>query len=1137
MLHLLLGRAGSGKSHWIRDFMASRAREGKRDMVLLVPEQFSFESERALLRRLHTSPAGQIEVLSFSRLATRVFQQVGGFAGRQLDDAGRIILMGMATDEVRDRLQVYSRISATAGFAGEMLGAVREWQQCAISPQMLSQVASRLEEGVLRRKLEDLSLLYGAYTALVAESYVDPAGELNRLYETLLKIPYFEGKTVAIDSFKGFTGQQMRILERIIATAQDTYVSLCCDTIHDRQQGMGLFSNVIAAARKLMAMADRHGVALAAPQILRDSPRFHDPALKALEENLYSPEAVPWTVATGRVTVTAAQTRYDEADCVARTIRRLVREEGLRYREIAVIARNEEDYSGILESAFGRYEIPCFLDRRVPVVYQPLMRYLLSAFAAVRQNFETGHILASLKTGLAGLSLDEISMVENYALVWDINHGRWHKEWSSNPDGATDRFGPAQVERLGQLNQLRRQIIQPLSRFSQTVKSAHTPRELAGAAYALLEDVQAGQALRQLGERLEAQGREEEASLQYRTWDLCMTMLGQIESMLRGHSLDFSRFCDLFERMAGVLDLGSVPQGIDEVSVGAAERMRPAQPKVVFLLGCNEGVFPASPGEGGLLSDAERARLIELEVPVTDRCESAVVEEKYLAYASVCAASERIYLSYCRKSPGGEAMAPSELVRQIIHILPGCVQRQEDEYSAAQDAARALEPVEAPLPAVEYTARLWRSPGVLLSSLQSALAREEATAPSLRALAGMAEGEALHVEPMTARELYGQDLNPSASGVEDYHRCRFYYFCKHGLRLRTLRTAGLDVSRKGILVHFVLEQLLTQYGSKGLARLSDEERKGQIHRLVEDYVERVMGGYEDKSSRFRFLMRRIEVLLDTLVEHLSRELAQSQFVTAACELRVDESPQGVRPIRIDLASGGSIRVGGIIDRLDIYRQDDVTYFRVVDYKTGSQSYVLEDVCEGLGLQMLLYLFAVEENGAPAFGDHLRPAGVLYMPAKRVSAAADGLDERDAAQKLDQALAMNGILLDDERSLRAMEPDGRGLFIPAVYTASGKLDARRSSVASLAFFGRLRRHIDDTLRAMGEGLHSGVIAPNPLDGLSSDACRYCDFGPACPLEPGEGHRKVQKLSAAQKKMMYEGGDWDAIRADQEAEAGD
>ena len=814
-----------------------------------------------------------------------------------------------------------------------------------------------------------------------------------------------------------------------------------------------------------------------------------------------------------------------------------MRTQGLRYREIAVISRNGEDYAGVLESTFSRYEIPCFLDRRVPVTCQPLMRYLLSAFSAVEHNFDTDDILACLKTGLAGFTLDEISAVENYVLIWDINHGRWHKEWAGNPDGAADRQTPGQCERLAQLNRLRVRILEPLDHFAQKVKAIHTPRQLAGAVYELLDEVGAAAALRRLGERLEAQGRQEEAAIQYRTWELCMNMLGQLESMLRGVSIDFTRFCDLFERMIATLDLGSVPQGIDEVSVGAAERMRPAQPKAVFLLGCNEGVFPASPAAGGLLSDAERAQLIALDIPVTDQCESAMVEEKFLAYASVCAASERVYLSYCRANPSGEAMAPSELVRQVTRILPGCLMLEEDEYRTATDMASRLEPVESPLPAVEYAARLWRTPDEVQASLRLALAEDERTAPALLALEYATGQQGLTLEPSTSLALYGKDLRPSASGVEDYHHCRFLYFCKHGLRLKTLRTVGLDVSRKGILVHYVLERLLTQYGSKGLARLSRQERQGEIHRLVEEYVVQIMGGYEDKSSRFRFLMRRIEVLLDTLVEHLARELEQSQFVTAACELHIDESPGAVRPIRIELASGGSMQVGGIIDRVDLYREGDVTYFRVVDYKTGSQSYVLEDVCEGLGLQMLLYLFAVEENGQANFGENLRPAGVLYMPAKRVSAAADGLDESDALQKLERAMTMNGILLDDEHSLRAMEPQGRGVFIPAVYTASGKLDARRSSVASLAFFGKLKRRINDTLRAMGDALQQGRISPNPLDGLNREACKYCDFAAACPLEPGASHRQVGRLSAAQKKELYEGGDFDAIFADRTSTTGD
>lgn len=1137
MLHLILGRAGSGKSHTVRDLLAQRAKQGQRDMILLVPEQFSFESERALLHRLGVSPAGQIEVLSFSRLAARVFQQAGGIAGKALDDAGRVVLMTMAVDAVKDRLSVYQRAASSSDFVGEMLGAVKEWKLCAITPRQLSDAARSLEEGILQRKLNDFSLLYGAYNALLEGSYADPDDDLTRLHDKLMEYPFFAGKTVAVDSFKGFTGQQMKIMEDIIATAKDTYVTLCCDSLQDRQEGMGLFSNVISCANRLLGIADRHGVGIASPRVLDSQPRFQTPSLAVLEQNLFSLERDTYDENSPEVTIVSAQTRYDEAEYAARAIRRLVREEGMRYREIAVIARKEEDYAGIVEGAFARYGIPCFLDRRVPVTYLPLMRLVLSALSAVERRLDTDSILAYLKTGLTDLNLEQVSLVENYTLIWDINHTRWLGAWESNPDGATERFGPAQQKRLEELNVLRRAIVGPLQRLSDRLCECHEPRGLAEGLYRFLIEIEADRHLRELGARLEEQGKAEEASIQYRTWDMCMTMLGQIEAMLRDCPLDLPRFRNLLERMIGTLDLGAVPQGIDEVSMGGAERMRPAQPRVVFLLGVNEGVFPASPADGGLLADADRQRLIELGVPVADRCESVVVDEKFLAYSSLCAASEKVILTCCRTSPGQEAMAPSELIRQVRHILPRCQVREESDYLLYSDDVRGLEPVEAPLPAVEYAARLWRVPSSVSASLRQALKEEPALSQAVRAIEQTADALPQRLSPDTAQTLYGEEMRLTASGVEDYHRCRFYYFCKHGLKLRPLRTAGLDVSRRGILVHYVLEQLLTSYGSKGLSNLTAEQRRGEIHRLVVDYVTRVMGGFEDKSPRFRFLIGRVEVLLDTLVEHLARELAQSQFVTAACELRVEDSPEAVRPIRIPLSSGGGIQVGGVIDRLDLYRKDDVTYFRVVDYKTGSQSYCLEDVCEGLGLQMLLYLYAVEENGEAKFGPHLRPAGVLYMPAKRMSAAADGLDEGDAEAILDKKLRMNGILLNEEESLRAMEPEGKGIFIPAVYTASGKLDARYSSVAALAFFGRLRRRIDELLGAMGESLHQGLVAPDPLDGMGSKACKYCDFGAVCPLDANAPHRQVKKLSAADKKSIYEGGGFDAIYADRETTSGD
>ena len=373
MLHLILGHSGSGKTQHIRSLLCERTKDGAHGMILLVPEQFSFESERAMLELLGPRDAGRVEILSFSRLVDAVFRVYGGVSGTRIDDGGRMLLMSLALEEAQDHLELYARHKESPALAAKLLDLVAECHQCAVTPADLHRAADKLPDSVLRRKTRELSLILDTYGTLVSRSFLDDQDDLTRLNDTLLDHPFFQGRIVAIDAFKSFTVQEQRILFHILSQAQEVYLTLCTDSLADKQGGMGLFSPVQRTARRVISLAKRQNVPVASPIVLETPHRFHSEALKALERGVFRPEAEAFPYKTEDILLCTAQDRASQCDFVARTAKRLLREEGFRCRDMAIIARDADGYREEMTAALRRYGVPVFEDSRQPIDSQPLL--------------------------------------------------------------------------------------------------------------------------------------------------------------------------------------------------------------------------------------------------------------------------------------------------------------------------------------------------------------------------------------------------------------------------------------------------------------------------------------------------------------------------------------------------------------------------------------------------------------------------------------------------------------------------------------------------------------------------------------------------------------------------------------------
>ncbi len=1115
MLRFILGRAGSGKTHYIRGALADLILKGAKDVILIIPEQFSFESEKAMLELLGESKAQKVEILSFSRLADSVFREYGGVSGEIIDDGGKAVLMSLALESVSDRLTLYGKHSKNTAVISDFLSLRREFKRGGVSADMLMQASENMEKTLLKAKTEEMALVFSAYDALLSRSFLDEDDVLTRMCDTLDEHSFFAGKTVAIDSFKGFTAQEMRVIEKIIAQSDECYISLCCDSLNDSKNGAGTFSLVQRTGMKIREKAKQAGKKIAVPVVLSEGKRFKDEALSALEKGIYEPSAPSFGGSGENICVCRCRDIHDECDYTACEIKRLMREEGFRCRDIAVVARDINIYKAELEGAFERYEVPFYRDERKPISSQPLVALVRNILDCALSGFSTQSVLNALKTGLAGFSPSEIGALENYVLMWNIRGKRWLYDFTQNPFGLIEDATDKSEKELEKINALRKRIAVPAEKFAEKAKNGGG-ENISAAIYEFLVKIGAGEHLKEYAGALEADGETALAAEQGRIWDMLMDILSQCAITMGKNPVTLKRYSELFEIMLSSRDMGSLPQGIDVVNAGSADRIRMDSPRAVFVIGACDGVFPLQITSSGLLTDSDRRTLLSMGMEISEPVEYKTVDEQFLAYNTVCSAREKLYVTCADKLSDDTAASPSSIVTEIRRMIPNCV--NTDTSLRTQ-----LERIESVRSAFELYPDAYKKYDEFSQTLKEYLSQKEEYAQKLKGVKRAVEKKpAEFKDPGISKRLFGENMYFSASAIESFYSCRFKYFCQRGLRLSEDKKAELDPMSRGTVIHYVLENLLKKYPGKALSLLSKKEREEEVTRFLEEYLSMHMGGEEEKTSRFLFLYRQLKRVLVSVAERIAEEYLVCRFMPVDFELKMDKDGD-IPPYELKLRDGGKIVIRGSVDRVDLMEDDGVSYIRVVDYKSGGKKFALSDVLQGLNMQMLIYLMNIAKNGSEKYGEVV-PSGVLYMSAALPSeSAASRDDEKALEEKRDSVYRMNGIVLRDMKVIEGMEENMAGRFIDVKYNSKNELTG---TLIALEEMGKLFKKMDKIIEEMAEYLHEGKVEALPSEGGNyKDICKWCSYSNVCGREKDSPVRSLARFSndEALKELRREEGE--------------
>lgn len=1095
MLEFIIGTNEQAR----RNVLYSSIKDWGKPAFLIVPEQFSFESEKLLGEALGAKAAQNIEVTSFSRLCNSIFRRFGGVAGEYSDDTTKLLLMGAALHECKDELRFYKKSSENASFTQELVRTDSEIKNAGLCFSDLLELSEKASDPILKDKAADLALIFSLYDAMLSKSFLDPLTDIARACAVLSENDFFSDTAVFIDNFTGFTGSEYKLLREILCQSPLVSASLCCPDIYDRTGGNGLFSKTQRTAARLERAAKSAGVSVRPPKIavLKDDSRPE--AIAAVEKQflqtcLYTPKN------GGEVEIVAAADPCDEAEFVACKVRSLAKQ-GMRWREIAVIARDFSPYKTVLPEAFRKAGVPLYSDKPASLATHPLAAFIAASLSACRGNFEAADIIRIIKTGLIPVSAEDAAEFENYCFIWNIRGKMFLSDFTGSPKGF-DSGKPENLAPLERINALRKAVCEPLARLRIRISDANG-KEFSSALYDYLCECNVKEGLFRLYDEYSAAGNISAADDLDTFWSFLISALDKFSAALSDARLGGAALGRLFELVMMSAKIGVLPKTIDCVAAGTADRMRPSGIKAVFVIGALDGRFPATPKDGGLFTRTERKKMSSLGIELGEGENDELLSERMYAYTAFTCASEQIYLTYPKYDFTGTEQQPSVLISRL------------EQAAAAKTVSTDAFPEEFWLCSEELAFERLSRFGKSVSPAAEALHRYFESRPLWKERAKKL-GETICPESFciedasVSEQIFGERLRLSPSRIEKFESCPFSYFLSYGLYLKKPLKAELSPIYAGNLIHYVLQQVVSAHGGAGIAGLSDKRLRDEISAALNGYLDDVFGTAKDKSARFMYMFDRIAGFMFRLLRRIGEEFSVSEFEPYAFELPVEDGGE-VSAYRLSTADGHTVLVQGKIDRVDVLNKNGSRYVRVVDYKTGAKQFSLNDVFYGINIQMLVYLFSVWKGGHGGLEKSL-PAGVLYMPARdSVVSGERNMSAEKAEKSINEPLRANGLLLDDPMVLSAMEPGFKGVFIPVKQTKEGCAASGGGTLATLEQMGKIKGHIDCLLLSMAEELYGGKIPALPHRQGEVLSCDRCDFACVCRRGSEAPVRLIKKMS--------------------------
>ncbi|MBQ7795760.1 MAG: helicase-exonuclease AddAB subunit AddB [Lachnospiraceae bacterium] len=1124
-LTLVTGGAGSGKTEYIyKKIIDWSMKEPERQFFVIVPEQATMQAQKDIVRLHPRHGTMNIDIVSFQRLAYRIFSELSFEQPEVLDDTGKTMVLRKLAGEKRKELAVFSSHLNQAGFIDEVKSMLSEFYQYGVTPELLKEQMEK--DGVskiLMRKLEDMNVIYQAFREFTKERYITMEELLDVLCSVVGKSELLKDSVLVLDGYTGFTPVQYRLIGLLFHICKDIYVTVTATegALYGPDNEADLFDMSRKMAGKLKALAVENGTEVCEDLLLceRPLPRFlRSPSLDYLERTMFRYPYHPYEGDSEGIRLVQAENPADEVDFVVNRIHQLVKRENYRYREIAVICGDLPGYAREITHQFEENGIPFFLDEKRDVSGNPFIRLMKAALEIIQRGFDYESMFQYLRTGLVSEETERIDRLETYVRAMGIRGlAKWEEPWERTFEGG-GRLN------LKELNEFKEEILAPLAAFKE--KAGERGVSVAVMTEALTELLMALGVEKKLADQAEwfwTSGMEKEAREYEEIYGLVMELFERLCDLLGDEVVSKREYLEILN--AGFLELkvGMIPAGADRVVAGDLKRTRLSGIRALFFVGVNEGVVPADTGNGGILTEQERETLKKnsLELAPTAREEGFM--QRFYLYLALTKPSELLTLSWTALSSEGKTMRPSGMVigqmRKRFPDLSVQTAAEEKEGTVSLQAAG-----KAVIAWLQDPENMERNPK--FGALYRYLAREGNMAGEMERLAEACaySYEESGIGREAAKELYGAILNGSVTRMEGYAACAYAHFLSHGLELKKRREYELDLSDMGNLFHRSIDLFFSEVRTRGMdfREIGEKERRA----LVKTIVDRVSKEYRNtimkSSARNSYLEKKVERITDRTIRALIYQIQKGDFEPEEFEVDVTT--------RIPLRGGESLNLRGRIDRMDVFEDEDHVYVKIMDYKSGSTSFDLALLYHGLQLQLVVYMDAalkLESRRKP--GKEAVPAGIFYYHIDDPVLERPDDESAEAVEAgILKKLRMNGLVNSSLDVISHMDREivKESDVIP-VALKDGLIQESKSSVAGGDRFKHLSGFVNRSLKTMGEEILDGNTAVNPYKQGNRTACDYCPYHSICGFDlktSGFGFRKFKsmKADAIWEEIEKEGG---------------
>ncbi|HII4471328.1 TPA: helicase-exonuclease AddAB subunit AddB [Clostridium perfringens] len=1122
-LKIIYGRAGTGKSTFCINQIKKKINNSPTNkLILLVPEQFTFQTENKVLSAIGERYVLNAEVLSFKRLAHNVFNECGGATRTIMGDAGKSMLIFKVLEDLGDNMTVFKNASRQKGFIDIASKTITEFKKYNVNNEVLDLTINEIEDENLKMKMEELKDVFNEFNSRLHEGYVDEEDQLLLLNEKLDGCSLYDGAEIWIDEFSSFTPNQLSVIGKLLKRAKSVNITLSIDEVNSLKGESDLFVATKNTEKRLMNLIQEEGIAFNGYiNLNEDIPyRFKEnKELAHIERQLYAYPFKQYRGKNNSLRLYRANNNYDEIEFVAKDILRLVREKQYRFKDISVICRDVDNYEKVVSAIFSEYEIPYYIDKKIDIASNPLIVFINSAVDIISKNWTYESMFKYLKTGLIkefrGIEGAEfIDELENYVLAYGIKGKKWMEEWVNYSSSILkeEEISEENKQRLERLNDIRETIVNPLDEFNKECKGKKTLKEFATILYEFLDSkLDVMDTIDKYVDYFKENDMAIEAKEYSEVRDIFIDVLEQAVDVLGNEVMDLNEFMKVLNIGLSQYEMGLIPVALDQVNIGDITRIKSRGTKALYIIGVNDGVLPSASKEEGILSDNDREILLEKGISLASDTRTKIFEEQFLVYTAFTIAEEYLVVTYPLADFEGKSQRPSIIVHRLKKILPN-VKEESEGFKLVDDK---YEKISAKIPTLNELMIAIRKnyDGADIEDYWKYVydwyLREPKWKERIEYVRKGLEYTNLenNISKEKAKKLYEDNKNKislSVSRLERYAQCPFAYYIQYGLKAKDRKIYEFTAPDLGSFMHEILDEFTNEIKEKDLkwSDLSKENCRNIINSLVDNQVKNNKSSILNSSKRYSYFTDRFKRILTKSVMVISEQMKRSDFEIYKNELAFGFS-KDVNSIKLDLPSGESFYLNGRIDRVDKLNLDGETYLRIIDYKTGSKKFDLNKFYNGLQIQLLVYLDALINNSENIVENQAMPGAILYFRIDDPILKSKGdLTEEEIKSEVLKELKLEGLLLDDVKVVKAMdntlEPGTHSLIIPANMKKAGDL-GKNKALITMEQFELLRKYVNEKMVEICQNMIEGKIDIEPCKENKNIVCDYCNYSHICQFD--------------------------------------